>query len=250
MIPAGYTGTSARPILFTFHGGAETLAEFSAQHPDLFAKCNAEGMFLVLPEATIHPQSRDTLWGNKPFDLVVDDRVFVTNLLEQLDAALNVDRKRVYAAGFSNGGRFCNWLGATWPGLLAGLAPVCSQIGWNDPVTGALVAPPAPLEPLPVMMVRGSLDPRQPFFGSTNVAGQLTFSAADDLAFWVNANLCLPPPVTNTVGIISSWHYTTCDAGTEALLEGVSGLGHEWPEAPAYNASVRVVDFLLLFARP
>jgi polyhydroxybutyrate depolymerase len=207
-------------------------------------------MFLVLPEATLHPRSRDTLWGNKPFDIVVDDRVFVTNLLEQLDTALNINRKKVYIAGFSNGGRFCNWFAATWPGLLAGLAPVCSQVGWNDPVTGALVPPPTPLEPLPMLMVRGSLDLRQPFFGGTNDTGQLTFSAAEDLDFWVNANVCVPPPVTTTVGVVMAWHYTTCAGGTEAKLEGVSGLGHEWPESAAYNASMRIVDFLLLFARP
>ena len=250
MVPSGYSGAVETPLLFTFHGGAETVAEFTAQHPNLIAKCNAEGLFLVLPEATIHPQSRDTLWGNKPFDIVVDDRVFVTRLLDQLDDGLNLDRKRIYAAGFSNGGRFCNWFAATWPGVLAGIAPVCSQIGWNDPVSGALVAPPMPLEPLPVIMVRGSLDPRQPFFGGTNNSGQLTFSAAQDLAFWANANLCTPPPITNTVGVVSSRHFTTCAGGTEALLEGVSGLGHEWPESAAYNASLRIVDFLLPFSRP
>lgn len=207
-------------------------------------------MFLVLPEATRHPYSRDTLWGNKPFDIVVDDRAFVTNLLEQLDGALNINRKKVYAAGFSNGGRFCNRFASTWPGWLAGIAPVCSQIGWNDPLTGALVAPPPPVEPMPVIMVRGSLDQRQPFYGGTNDTSQLTFAAAEDLDFWANANTCVSPPVMTSVGVVMSWHYLTCAGGTEVKLEGVSGLGHEWPVSAAYNASLRVVDFLLLFSRP
>jgi poly(3-hydroxybutyrate) depolymerase len=41
MIPTGYTGATQTPLLFTFHGGEQTIAEFGGQHPDLFAKCNA-----------------------------------------------------------------------------------------------------------------------------------------------------------------------------------------------------------------
>ena len=153
-VPTGYAAANATPIVFTMHGGGQTLLEFSGQHPALFAKCDAENVLLVLPEALDHPETKKTLWMNKPFDYVVDDRVFFTNLLEHIAASLNVNRKRVYACGFSGGGSFSHWLAATTPGLLAAIAPVCTQTGWNEPDNnGPIVAPPPPLEPIPVMMV-------------------------------------------------------------------------------------------------
>jgi polyhydroxybutyrate depolymerase len=249
-IPASYNAGLATPIVFTFHGGGQTMTEFSAAHPDLFTKCNTEGVLLVLPEATRHPQELDTLWGSKPFELVSDDRAFVTNLLGQLDAALNINLKKVYACGFSSGGRMSQWMAATWTNVLAAIAPVGAMIGWNDRDTGALVAPPTPLEAVPVFMVRGSMDAKQPFFGGTNAAGQFCFSAADGLAYWSNGSSCVGAPTITTVGVVTAWEYTACLGGTEVKLEGVAGLTHEWPESPSYNASVRVIDFLLRFTRP
>jgi polyhydroxybutyrate depolymerase len=161
-----------------------------------------------------------------------------------------MNRKKVYAAGFSSGGRFSQWMAATWTNVFAGIAAVGAMNGWNDPITDALVAPPPALEPLPVFLIRGSLDPRQPFFGGTNDTGHLTVSAADDLAYWVSGSACVGAPTITTVGVVQQWHYGACAGGYEVQLEGVSGLGHEWPEAPAYNASIRIVDFLLPFTRP
>src|SRR5262249_22814428 len=154
-----YNPAVATPLVFVFHGGGQTAASFSALHPALFTKCDTEGMILVLPQALPNPLSGDTLWSDKPFDIVVDDVAFVTNLLEHLDAALKVVGLCVYAAGFSRGGDFSLWLGSPTTGLLPATAPVCHTMGWVDPSTGVLIPPPPPLEPMAVLMVRGGMDP-------------------------------------------------------------------------------------------
>jgi polyhydroxybutyrate depolymerase len=253
MVPAGYTGTVEAPLLFTFHGGAETAEQFGMQHPGLFAKCNSEGVILVLPDATVHPQSRSPLWGNRPFDIVVDDRAFVAHLLEHLATTLNVDRKRVYAAGFSNGGSLAHYLGASTTNLLAAIAAVCTQTGWNDPVTGAIPAPPAPLEPMPVLMVRGTLDAQRPYNGGPNADGILTRSAADDVAYWTSGNSCGPITSTNAIGNVTRFAFEACAGATEVILIRVGGMPHIWPDAADgfnYNANVAVIDFLLTHSRP
>jgi polyhydroxybutyrate depolymerase len=242
-IPATYSAANATPIVFTLHGGGQTVASFAAEHPALFAKCNSEGVILVLPQALDHPVSRDTLWMNKPFDYVVDDRVFFTNLLEQIDAALNINRKRVYACGFSGGGSFSHWL-----------APICTQTGWKEPdANGPIVAPPAPLEAMPVMMVRGTNDATRPYYGGTNYLGNLCRSAADDVNYWTNGNSCAAAYSTTTSGVVTTYAYQTCAPGTEVVLVRIDGMPHIWPDAAdgfGFDANDVVIDFLLRHARP
>ena len=244
-IPAGYNPAVAAPLVFVFHGGGQTAAGFSALHPDLFTKCNAEGMILVLPQALVHPVAGKTLWSEKPFDVVTDDVAFVTNVLERIDAALNVDRRRVYATGFSSGGDFSHWIGSSTTGLLAAIAPVCASTGWQDRQTGSLVVPPPPLEPMAVLMVRGGVDPTRPFNGSATA-----FSAQADTDYWVSGSGCAPPPVFTSNAALARWQYTPCAGTTEVILIRVNALGHSWPDGGAYNANVEIMDFLLQHARP
>ncbi len=249
-VPAGYNPAVPAPLAFVFHGGKQTVAEFSAIHPGLFTKANVENMLLVLPQATIHPGTRETLWGDRPFDTVVDDVSFVTNLLEHLDATLNVDRLRIYGAGFSSGGEFCNWMAGTTTGLLAAIAPVCAQTGWNEPdASGPIVVPPAPLEPIAVLMVRGGLDPKRPFNGGLNIDGVECHSASADVAYWTNGNLCAGAPVVTSAAGVMRWQYAACAGTTETTLVRVDTLGHAWPDGPPFNANVQVIDFLLSHSR-
>jgi len=253
-VPTNYVAANATPVVFAMHGGGQTMAEFAGQHPALFAKCDFENVLLVLPEALDHPKTRETLWMNKPFDYVVDDRVSFTNLLEHLAVALNVDRKRVYACGFSGGGSFSHWLAATTTNLLAAIAPVCTQTGWNEPdETGPIVAPPSPLEPIAVLMVRGTLDSKRPFNGGLNVDGVQCRSAADDVAYWTAGNSCVGPPIITSSGNLTRWQYLNCAGTTVVELVAVGGMPHIWPDAADgfnYDANVQVIDFLLQHSRP
>ena len=243
-IPAGYNPAVAAPLVFVFHGGGQTADSFSSLHPDLFAKCNAEGMLLVLPQALPNPLAGDTLWSEKPFDVVVDDVAFVTNLIERLDGELNVDRGRVYATGYSSGGDFSHWLGSTTTGLLAAIAPVCHTMGWVDRFTGALIVPPPPLEPMAVMMVRGGMDPKRPFNGSATA-----FSAQADAQYWASGSTCaVLPAVTSAPGVMR-WQYAPCAGTTEVILIRVDNMGHEWPDGPPFNANTQIIDFLLTHSR-
>lgn len=251
-VPQGYNPAVATPLVFALHGGGQTMAAFADEHPALFSKCNAEGVILVLPEALDHPVSRETLWMNKPFDYVTDDRAFLTNLIERLATKLNVDRARIYLTGFSSGGAFSHYFAATYPGVVAAIAPVCTQTGWNDPVTGAILAPPAPLEPMAVMMVRGTADPKRPYNGGLNVDGVLCRSAAQDVAYWTAGSACALAPVTTVTGYGVNQRFPNCAGTTEVVLVRVDTMPHLWPDAAdgfGFDANVSVIDFLLRHTR-
>jgi len=246
-IPSTYTGAMPFPLGFICHGGGQDIASFSALHPDLFLDYNARQVILVLPEATEHPQPQYRLWGDKPISVVVDDRAFITNLLETLDATLNVDRLRVYASGFSNGGDFSYLLGGTTAGIFAAIGVVCGAQGYFDPL-GMVIVPPAPLPgPMPALIVRGGVDPIRPWLGNAT-----TFSAMQDFNFWrgPDGNNCPFAPVFTAAGPLDTWD--ACPGAASArqvTLIRVNPMGHEWPDAASgvgYDANAQVIDWLLM----
>jgi polyhydroxybutyrate depolymerase len=113
-LPAAYDGTTPYPLVFAFHGATTSGALFrSARYGNLLSTM-AEGAILVHPDALGEPSA----W-NEPADLP-----FFDALLAALDAALCVDRARVFATGHSSGGFFANALGCQRGDRLRAIAPV------------------------------------------------------------------------------------------------------------------------------
>ena len=165
----------------------------------------------------------------------------------------SVPRTIITAMG-SSGGAFTHYLAGTRTGLLAAIAPVCTQTGWNEPDNaGPIIVPPSPLEPIAVMMVRGTLDPTRPYFGGLNNDNALCHSAAEDTAYWTAADSCGGGPVTTSVLNVTTYRYSPCVGTTEVVLVAVGGMGHLWSDASDgfnFDANVKVIDFLLQHARP
>ena len=191
----------------------------------------------------MHPAKQFPLWSEKPFDVVVDDRAFITNLLETLDAALNVDRTRVYAAGYSSGADMSFWLGGTTLNVFAAIGAVCGSTGWYDPETMVLVPPPTLPGPMPALMVRGSVDTTRPFNGSPT-----SFGAMADFNFWRGENGCPQVPAGVIAGNLTTWD-VCAGMNRQVILVRVGGMDHIWPDANdgvGYDANTEVIDFLLM----
>ena len=57
-----------------------------------------------------------------------DDVGFVRALIDSLERELEIDPRRVYATGISNGGMFAHRLACELPGVLAAIAPVAGAL--------------------------------------------------------------------------------------------------------------------------
>src|SRR5688572_26465311 len=154
-------------------------------------------MILVFPQATVftHPAPgggmvSETHWfGDDPNPGqtdYVDDVGFVLALIEHLDTSLNLDLNRIYAAGFSNGAKFCHYLGGRTFGVFAALAPVAGFIG-NGLPPGPLGYVPPPTEPMPIMMINGGQDTSVPYNGGPSAGGPLRSSVAEAVQQWLTA---------------------------------------------------------------
>ena len=183
-------------------------------------------------------------------------------LLDYLDTGLNIDRKRVYASGFSAGGWFCHYLAGRTEGVWAAIAPVSGLIGLGRVPGEPIEYVPPPAEPLPVMIVNGLKDTSVPYFGGTTASCAPVSSVAEAVKQWITANYCASLPVTTTNGVAPSRVitdiYGNCDPGTEVILHTVENGPHLWYDANdvfngapvGFDANKMVIDFLKQHARP
>jgi poly(3-hydroxybutyrate) depolymerase len=115
-VPAGYDPNKSTSVVFMFHGSNQS-GQLMYEVTGWAAKADAERFIVVYPTSwkyliTDSNKVEDKWNGAGLFHIVVpgtelkDDVIFVRKLIEQLQATFNIDNKRIYASGFSNGGGF------------------------------------------------------------------------------------------------------------------------------------------------
>src|SRR5262249_55073576 len=112
-----------------------------------------------------------------------NDVAFVDKLLDDLSKVVNVDTKRVYATGMSNGAMMAYRLAAELSERIAAVAPVA----------GTMAVPECkPKRPVPILHFHGTEDTLVPFKGiNKNVAALIKFrSVEDSVKSWVKVNGC------------------------------------------------------------
>jgi len=173
----------------------------------------------------------------------VDDLGWLRALPDAL-AAFNIDKKRVYAAGMSNGGLMSLRLACDAADVFAAVAPVVA----NMSVDLAPVCKPA--RPIPVLIMNGTADPIMPFAGGP--VKVLWFKRGSVLSTNATvarlAELEQCGPLRNDGGLVSDPQNETsvvkqvaqCPGGGEIDLYEIRGGGHTWPGGEPY-LSARIV---------
>ena len=126
----------------------------------------------------------------------VDDVGFLSALIDHLVATRNVDPKRVYATGISNGGLMSLGLGCELATKIAAIAPVARTM----PVKMAEGCRPS--LPMPIILFLGAADPLVPFAGGDQVIGTHrtpTLSGAATGEKWARLNSCGMTPARSEV---------------------------------------------------
>jgi hypothetical protein len=142
-IPKDYRGDRPFPMLVYLSGGSTGLAIDGVNSAE---KTVAPSEYVVL-----YPQAGD-LWWNEEVP-----RTFDATLEEALKD-LNIDRNRIYIAGFSNGGTGALYYASLWPQRFAAIA---SLMGSGQCVSGIGAALPNVAD-IPVLFLHGDQDKRIP----------------------------------------------------------------------------------------
>ncbi len=236
-IPSTYTGITQVPLVLSFHGHGQTALKHM-NYGDLRPIADSAGFIIVHPQATV--MYGDTHWnvGSELYS-DVDDIGFLDMLLDSIQRDFNIDTKRVYGAGYSNGARMSFLLACTLNHRMAAVAGVAGLISENNQIECNQTH-----HPTPVIQIHGTQDSIISYTG----IGKF-------LSFWVSVNNCNKNPVISYIPDINpndgstTQHFVYKNMVSGLTVEHFKVIGgeHSWPGYNGdsdINASAEIWRFL------
>jgi polyhydroxybutyrate depolymerase len=231
-VPKKYDPKKPMPLVLAYHGMGMT-ASIMAWYSGLSTKADEAGFIVVYPNGTPDGTGLPS-WNSGGLGLAlakgkVDDVEFTRKLLADLESVLNIDRKRVYATGLSNGAMMCHRLGVELSERIAAIAPVAGTLAQADC---------APKRPVPVIAFHGTKDTLVPYEGAKpNVAVLMPLKSVDaTMAAWAKADGCPAEPKTSELPVkVENDTKVKCKVwgpgkdDSEVVLYQIENGGHTWP---------------------
>ncbi|GAA1508196.1 polyhydroxybutyrate depolymerase [Agromyces terreus] len=163
-----------------------------------------------------------------------DDLAYLTAVVDAIDSAGCVDDARVYATGYSGGGRMASALACAESDVFAAIAPVDGlRAGRADAANLATIETGTcdPVNPVPVITFHGTADPVNLYDG--NADPRWGYSVEVATAAWADINGCRRGPVSTTVSDeVTKLAWSKCANGADVVLYRVTDGGHTWPGSP------------------
>ena len=212
-VPPGYDGHLRLPLVLDLHGSGGSSAGEARNSG--FETLAASEQFIV---ATL--DAVDGRWNVPVQDNRADDVAYVGDVITHVAARVCTDEARVFATGFSGGGRMTSLLGCLLGSRIAAIAPV-SALRFPGPCNGRRI---------PVLTFHGLADPQNPYDGHAEGRGaEWLESVPEALESWARHDSCKGSVILeDPPGPLSTMRYDGCSDGTEVRLIRIDGLGHAW----------------------
>ena len=239
-IPPAYNTNKKYPVVIMIHGGGGN-AEAMQRYVLIDKVADKEGFIVVYPDGT-----GKTVLGTKIYSFdagrcctpnEVDDVGFISKMIDKLGEDFNIDKKRVYATGLSNGAQMSYRLACELGDKIAAIVPV-SAIGFDS---GCALK-----RPVPTLHIHGTADTCAPYNGGVTGGG----CTKEFLKAYFNVDYDAPLiEVESVPSFIEEWKTNeglptevkasspypgvTCASSenekTEVSLCTIEGTGHIWP---------------------
>lgn len=202
------SGVSNPPLVLNIHGF--NMSASSEQSYTQMDKVADRDKFIV-----VYPNALPNSSNQQSWDLSgPNDFAFMLAIVDTIDKKYHIDKNRVYACGFSQGGFMSFQLACRYSDIFAAIAP-----------TSGLLSGTCTLKrPVPMRLT----------FGTNDVATPAQFMQC--VATWVNLCKCpatpvitRPYPASNPNSVVTRIYYGPCDQGTEVVADSIRTGGHEWP---------------------
>src|SRR5262245_3201312 len=202
-VPPSYDGSVPVPLVLDIHGFGSN-AEQQEAISGMRAESDAHGFLVVYPQGTNDAWNAGTCCGNS----TIDDVGFLRALVASISTEANIDGRRVYATGLSNGGAMTQRLACDAADLFAAAAPMSFPIPLR-PLSAC-----QPVRSTPVLTVMGLTDVLVVYSGGPFGSAPSTF------AYWRDVNGCMgdTPDAVVERGQSRCETYTSCDRGVQAGL--------------------------------
>lgn len=231
-IPTNYDPAKATPVVLVLHGA--TMDGKLMTHFTGFHETGEKHGFI-----SVFPSGRFFTWnaGAFPGSLVgkkVDDVAFLGKVLDEVGKSFNVDSKRVYATGLSNGAMMCYRLASEMSDRIVAIAPVAGTCSLEKMQCK---------RPVPVIHFHGTKDILVPYGDPKKEVkkGVFLFKTVDDsLKPFIELNECGMeetteiPTKNDRIKIVCRRH--PGKNGCDVVLYKMEGGGHVWPGSEANPA--------------
>jgi len=213
-VPASYDRSHPTPLVISIHGGAM----WPAAHQDTsqWNRVADRAGFIV-----VYPSGRT---GHGPRSTGPRDVPYIADLIDEIQRAYNIDRSRIFANGFSNGGGTSFVLSCTMADRIAavGLVDAAHLEPWSSC---------RDQRPVPMISFHGTSDKAAKYEGGkTWVAKEVFPNIPAWTALWARRNRCSATPVESRVAAdVTRTEYVECAGNASAILYTVHGGGHTWP---------------------
>jgi len=215
--PALWPGTDL-PLVVVLHGSGGSAGAIEAQ-TGFSEEADWRGFAVAYPEATALYQRR---WNAGVCCGAADDVAFLRALVDDAAAVLPIDRRRVFAAGLSNGGMMAYRLACEAGDTFAAVGVVA----------GALVTPGcAPAAPVSVVHLHGTRDDFVPLAGGPGALGISYPTTERAIDFWIERDGCDPTPRIESPNPDVTRRRYACGGGTGVELWEIERGKHTWPVA-------------------
>ena len=253
-VPASYVPAVATPLVILLHGyGA------SGALQDLYfgmtAVSDARGFLYAAPDGTVDADGK-RFWNatDACCDLHgtnVDDSTYISSLIKQIQARYNVDPKRIFLVGHSNGAFMSHRMACDHADQIAAIASLAGAM-FSD------VTKCAPSAPVSVLQIHGTADATVAFDGGL-FSGRAYPGAKTTVSDWVTLDGCnstadtSAPPLdldTRLAGTETTVtkYATGCKPGGSAELWAITGGSHLPSLSASFSSSV--VDYLFAHPKP
>jgi polyhydroxybutyrate depolymerase len=203
-IPARYDGKTHLPLVLLIHGSggsSKAVMELTGLN-----KLADEKNFVIAA-----PQGIRNSWNAKAEPGGINDVEFVRDLINEISSKVSLEKKRIYAMGFSLGARLSSRLACD---LSADIAAIGAVAGLNFPMNCA------PARPVSVISFYGTDDRYE--------SGSEIFAST-----WAENNGCQKTPKTKKISKdVNQMTYGGGKNKTEVVLFRINGGGHTWPGSP------------------
>mgnify|MGYP001260356441 FL=1 len=240
-VPTNYNTDTDYPLMINFHGFGGTASDF-VETADMRSLAESENFIVVYPQGTLlggypHWNSSAPSSDNKSS---VDDIGFVEALIENISSTYSINKNRIYAAGYSNGGFMSYYLACNSTKFAAIGSVAGTMIDDSYQNCNALV-------PTAMINIHGTADSVVLYegdsYGSTAIK--------DVVTWWKNFNSCLNEDIlTNQNGSIEQQIFYDDSGNPYVQHIKIYDGGHYWSDKLNFNGkntSELIWDFVSQF---
>lgn len=229
-VPKSYQPGMPTALVMVFHG-QKTDAAYVADSAEMHEIGERDGFIVVYPQGLKNSWNsggrKGENWAEKNN---IDDVGFVRAMVASLSQQFSIDRRRIYAAGISNGGRMSYRLACDAADLVAAIASVAG------PLTRANCNP---SQAVSILHIHGTRDWINPYEGGKSL-GRTVPSSEEGLRLFADRDRC---KVTRKArGGEGSIEYGDCVDNRRVQLLMVPGGKHRWNQ-PGIDTSEEIWRF-------